>query len=56
MLAGIDSSPSRSPRSMYTRSDASASSNRVPQKHEPGSISAKIDRELTSSRFSVRFR
>ena len=40
---------------MYERSAASASSNSVPAKQEPGSISAKKLREVRSSRFSVRF-
>ena len=49
-------SPSRVPASMYERSAASASSSSVPAKHEPGSISAKRERDVTSSRFRVRRR
>ena len=52
--AGGAASPSRAPSSMYERSAARASSSRVPVKQEPGSISAKIERDDTSSRFSVR--
>ena len=40
---------------MYERSAASTSSSSVPVKQEPGSTRAIRLRELTSSRFSVRF-
>src|SRR5215470_7085221 len=46
----------REPSSMYERSAASTSSSKVPVKHEPGSTSAKTDRDETSIRLNVRLR
>ena len=47
---------SMNPSSMYWRSQANASSSSAPAKHERGSISAISDRDVTSSRFSVRLK
>src|SRR6185369_9035910 len=55
VAAGVVS-PGRAPSSMYDRSAASTSSSKVPAKHEPGSTSAKTDRDETSIRLNVRLR
>ncbi len=54
--AAPGSMSSKTPDSMYERSAARASSSSDPAKQEPGSISAISDREVTSSRLSVRLR